>query len=145
MLRSSLTGHADFFVDKLFPFIPRRSIAGRHMRLMISFAICGLFHWRADQRQGVPNAENGTLTFFLLHATAIILEDAARPAVTLLPIQIRGIMGYFWVLFFLVWSSPLCVYPRIRLGADAAGLLPVRFIGPYLGRVWRQELTSHET
>lgn len=105
------------------------------MRLTIAFAISGLIHWRADKRQGVPNSENGALTFFLLHAIAIILEDFARPVVALLPIRLRYIMGYFYVLSFFVWSSPLYMYPGIRLGFDAARLLPIRFIGPYLGRI----------
>lgn len=110
------------------------------MRLTIAFAISGLIHWRADQRQGVPNAENGALTFFLLHATAIILEDSARSVVALLPIHLRYIMGYFWVISFFVWSSPLYLYPGIRLGFDAAVLLPVRFVGPYLGRILGSQL-----
>lgn len=131
LLRSSLTGHADLVMRTMFPFIPRQSIAGRHMRLTIAFAISGLIHWRADQRQGVPNAENGAWTFFLLHATAIILEDSTSSVAALLPIRFRYIMGYFWVLSFFVWSSPVYMYPGIRLGFDAAGLLPIRFVGPY--------------
>lgn len=108
------------------------------MRLTIAFSISGLIHWRADQRQGVPNAENSALTFFLLHATAIILEDSARSVAALVPIRLRYIIGYFWVLSFFVWSSPLYMYPGIRLGFDAARLLPIRFTGPYLGRIWGQ-------
>lgn len=136
MLRSSLAGHADFVMDRMFPYLPRHSTQIRYIRPVFAFFLSGMIHSPADQRQGVPNDENGALTFFLLHAAAIILEDAARPVATFFPLCFRYIMGYLWVLIFFVWSSPVYMYPGIRLGYDAARLLPVRFISPYLSRKW---------
>lgn len=133
MLRSFLTGHADLFVSKTVPFLRPRSAAHRHTRLAAAFLISGLIHWRADQAQGVSNAENGALVFFSLHAAVIILEDHVGPVfLELLPRCARHIMGYLWVLAFFAWSSPTYMYPGMRLGFDGAALVPIRVIGPYI-------------
>ncbi|KAG6363984.1 hypothetical protein INS49_009087 [Diaporthe citri] len=133
MLRSFLTGHADLLVGKTLPFLPPRSAASRNTRLAASFLISGLIHWRADQAQGVPNAENGALVFFALHAAVIVLEDNLGPIfVASLPRRVRHVMGYLWVLAFFAWSSPTYMYPGMRLGFDGAALLPIRVIGPYI-------------
>lgn len=133
MLRSFLTGHADLFVGKTLPFLRPRSAAYHNTRLAAAFLISGLIHWRADQAQGVPNAENGALVFFALQAAVIILEDNLGPIfVAALPKHVRHIMGYLWVLAYFAWSSPPYMYPGMRLGFDGAALLPIRVIGPYL-------------
>lgn len=133
MLRSFLTGHADLLVSKTLPFLPRHSAAYRHTRLAAAFLMSGLIHWRADQAQGVPNAENGALVFFSLHAAFIVLEDYFGPVfVKLLPRRVRHIMGYLWVLAFFAWSSPVYMYPGMRLGLDGTAMLPIRIIGPYI-------------
>ncbi|KAG8164187.1 hypothetical protein KVR01_006105 [Diaporthe batatas] len=133
MLRSFLTGHADLLVSKTLPFLPRNSAAHRHSRLVAAFLISGLIHWRADQAQGVPNAENGALVFFSLHAACIVLEDHLGPVfVKLLPRRVRHILGYFWVLAFFAWSAPVYMYPSMRLGSDGTAMLPARIIGPFI-------------
>ncbi|POS76288.1 hypothetical protein DHEL01_v205307 [Diaporthe helianthi] len=133
MLRSFLTGHADLLVSRTLPFLPRHSAAYRHTRLAAAFLISGLIHWRADLAQGVPNAENGALTFFSLHAAFIVLEDHLGPVfVGLLPLRVRQIIGYVWVLAFFAWSAPIYMYPGMRLGFDGAAMVPLRMLGPYI-------------
>ncbi|ROV97818.1 hypothetical protein VPNG_08658 [Cytospora leucostoma] len=135
MFRSILTGHASLIVDNALPFLPHHSVASRYARLTVAFSISGLLHYRADQVQGVPDAENRALVFFLLHAAVIMLEDAVRPVlVALLPTRLRHTLGYLWVLAFFIWSSPIWMYPGARLGIDAAALLPVRLVGPWIAR-----------
>lgn len=133
MLRSFLTGHADLIVGKTLPFLPLRSAAYRNTHLTMAFLISGLIHWRADQAQGVPNAENGALVFFALQATIIVLEDNLGAIfVASLPRRVRHIMGYLWVIAYFAWISPTYMYPSMRLGLDGAALLPIRVIGPYI-------------
>ncbi|ROV95999.1 hypothetical protein VMCG_07994 [Cytospora schulzeri] len=135
MFRCFLTGHASLIVDNLLPFFPRRSAASRYARLTVAFLIAGLIHYHADQLMGVPDAENGALIFFFLHAAFIMLEDALRPAlVALLPTRIHHAVGCLWVVSLFVWSSPVWTYSGTRLGIDSAALLPVRVVGPWVQR-----------
>lgn len=131
MFRAFLTGHADLVVDNTLPFLSRHSLISRYARLAISFLISGLIHYRADQLMGVPDVENGAVVFFLLQALVIMLEDTVAPmASAILPSSLRRVLGWVWVLSFLVWSSPTWIYSSSRLGIDSAALLPVRLVGP---------------
>jgi hypothetical protein len=133
MFRSFLTGHADLVTNNILPFLPRASPASRYTRLAIAFLISGLIHHRGNQVMGVPDAENGAVPFFLLHALAIMLEDAITPiASKTLPAPFRRVLGLAWVLSFFVWSSPVYIYSGTRLGIDSAALLPVRLVGPWM-------------
>ncbi|KAL1850213.1 hypothetical protein Daus18300_013013 [Diaporthe australafricana] len=135
MFRCFLTGHANLVVDHTLPFVSRHSVVSRYTRLAIAFLISGLIHHHADQLMGVPNAQNGAVVFFLLHAAFIMLEDALKPIVTaLLPARLRHVLGWFWVLAFFVWSSPIWIYSGMRLGISSAALLPVRVVGPWIER-----------
>lgn len=134
MFRAFLTGHADLVVDNTLPFLPRRSFASRYTRLAIAFFISGAIHYRADQLMGVPNAENGAIVFFLLHAGVIVLEDTVAPLISkVVPsASLRRVLGGLWVLVFFIWSSPIWTYSGSRLGIESTALLPVRVIGPWV-------------
>jgi hypothetical protein len=132
MFRIFLTGHASLIYDALLPFPPHTAVS-RYTRQGIAFLISGLLHYRADYLMGVPCSENGALLFFMLHHSAIMLEDAVQPIVsTILPRRILRALGYVWVAAFFIWSTPPWMYPGNRLGIDPAALLPVRLVGPYL-------------
>ncbi|CAI6084213.1 unnamed protein product [Clonostachys chloroleuca] len=135
MFRSLLTGHADLIVDNCLPFLSRHSLISRYTRLAIAFFISGAIHYRADQLMGVPNSENGAIIFFMLHALVIMAEDTIAPVVSaVLSLSIRRVLGLFWVLIFFVWSTPTWSYANATSGNDAASLLPVRLIGPWVAR-----------
>jgi hypothetical protein len=69
----------------------------------------------------------------MLHALAIMAEDSIAPVISaFLPLSIRRVLGLFWVLIFFVWSTPTWSYANTRVGNDAAGLLPIRLIGPWV-------------
>lgn len=134
MFRSFLTGHADLIVDNTLPFLPNHSLVSRYVRLAIAFFISGAIHYRADQLQGVPASENGAVVFFLMQAAGIMFEDTVGPIVAVVvpwP-RVRRVLGWGWVLGFLIWSSPIWTYSSTRLGIDSAALLPVRVVGPWL-------------
>lgn len=84
---------------------------------------------------GLPDVENGAVVFFLLQAAVIMLEDALRPiARAFLPERLRHALGYLWVFAVFTWSSPIWIYPGMRLGLSSAALLPVRVVGPWIER-----------
>lgn len=133
MFRCFLTGHADLVVDHTLPFVSRHSAISRYTRLGIAFFISGLIHHHADQLMGVPNAENGAVVFFLLHAAFIMVEDALGPVfIALLPERACHVLGYLWVFAFFTWTSPVWIYSGMRLGISSAALLPVRVVGPWI-------------
>lgn len=133
MFRCFLTGHADLVVDHTLPFISRHSAISRYTRLAIAFFISGLIHHHSNQLMGVPNAENGAVVFFLLHAAFIMVEDALGPLfIALLPECARHVLGYLWVFAFFTWTSPVWIYSGMRLGTSSAALLPVRVVGPWI-------------
>lgn len=135
MFRSFLTGHANLIADNALPFVSRHSAVSRYTRLVIAFLISGLIHYQADRVMGVPNAENGAVVFFLLHAAFIMLEDSLGPVATaVLPGRLRHILGYLWVFAFFAWSTPIWAYSGMRLGFSSAALLPVRVVGPWIER-----------
>lgn len=138
MFRSFLTGHAKFIVDCTLPFTSRHSPVSRYTRLIIAFLISGLIHARADQLMGVPNAENGAVVFFLLHAAIIMLEDALGNVFNnFLPVRSRYFLGYVWVCIVFAWSSPIWTYSGMRLGLSSAALLPVRIVGLWIEQLYK--------
>lgn len=129
MFRSFLTGHADLIVDNAFPFLSRHSLASRYLRLTIAFLISGLIHYRADQAMGVPNVENGAINFFLVQALTIMLEDNVAPITSaILPKPVHRVFGWIWVSGFLIWTTPIWIYPSAVLGLDSAALLPTPLV-----------------
>lgn len=63
--------------------------------------------------------------FYVLQAVGIAFEDAmqAMTAHIHIPISIRRVVGYLWVLMFLSWSTPICSYPSMRVG-DIGQMVP---------------------
>jgi Membrane bound O-acyl transferase family len=131
-LRRGLTGHADVIADSVLQ-IPRATLVSRYTRLFLAFLISGLIHHRADLAMGIPHAEAGSLIFFLLQPLGIMLEDGMQTLTRHLSTPNSGrvprIVGYLWVMMFLVWSTPTWFYPQQR-HIDPTGLLPFRIIGP---------------
>lgn len=105
------------------------------MRLTIAFVISALIHYRSDQVIGIPDAENGAMIFFPLQVVGIMVEDAISSMTSkALPVSMRRILGWTWTLGFLVWTTPIWVYPNTRLGINSALLLPFRIVGPWMSQ-----------
>jgi hypothetical protein len=126
MFRVFLTGHAELLVEKLLPSLSRKSLASRYLRLAIAFFISGAIHFRSDQLIGVPDAENRSLTFFMIHAISIMVEDGiASISLSTLPIKpLRRVLGFVWTISFFIWTTPIWIYPSSRLGLDSTALVP---------------------
>jgi hypothetical protein len=88
---------------------------------------------------GIPRAEAGSLRFFLLQPLGIMLEDGVQMLTGnilstshLGRVRTRQIIGYAWVMVFLVWTTPTWFYPQQRTALDPTGLLPFHLIQPVL-------------
>ncbi|KAH8883275.1 hypothetical protein GQ53DRAFT_664035, partial [Thozetella sp. PMI_491] len=105
----------------------RGSLVGRYVFLFLVFAISGIFHAFSDTlTQRIPWEESGAMTFFCLQAVGIMIEDAVQALDRQwkpLLLQAHGKKawglvntwtGYLWVVLWLVWSSPVWIYPHMR-------------------------------
>lgn len=76
-------------------------------------------------------------SFFQVQALVIMIEDLAQflvgKTVQRSPIMSRlaKVVGFFWVILVMAWSTPSWLYPTQRFAADPTGLLPFR-VAPYL-------------
>lgn len=103
-------------------------------RLLLAFFISGLLHYLTDTGLGVRSNESGAVLFFSLQPLGIMLEEAVQQTTTRLkiPTWIRKIIGYLWVVVFMSWSVPIWSYPHLRLGMDAADMLPFELASPLI-------------
>ncbi|ETS78135.1 hypothetical protein PFICI_10197 [Pestalotiopsis fici W106-1] len=121
-----ITGHADLATHYMSPK-EQHQLASRYLRLWAAFAISGLVHHSSDLAMGVASSDAGALKFFLLQPIGIMLEDGIQALARhgSIPKFIRLMVGYFWVLLFLSWSTPTWFYPQQRLGIRSEDLLPI--------------------
>lgn len=129
-LQRPLAGHANAIVNAV---LPRGSLLSRMSRLIIAFFISGLIHLLVDIGLGVPRGESGAVLFFCLQPLGIMTEEAVQSTVLgRLPVFARKVLGYLWVIAFMSWSVPVWLYPHLRLGMDAADMLPFHFVSPVI-------------
>lgn len=102
-------------------------------RPLLAFFISGLIHLLTDIGLGVPRRESGAILFFCLQPLGIMLEEAVQSIVPgQLPVSVRKVAGYIWVMAFMSWSVPVWLYPHLRLGMNAADMLPFHFVSPLI-------------
>jgi hypothetical protein len=121
------------------PIISESKLLSRYTRLFVAFLISGLIHHASDLAMGIPRAEAGSLVFFLLQPLGIMIEDGVQQLTGSLPssslfgrVRVRRILGYVWVMAFLVWTTPTWFYPQQRTGLNPEGLLPFHLAKPLL-------------
>ncbi|MCJ1432277.1 hypothetical protein MMC27_001633 [Xylographa pallens] len=140
--RQKLTGSADFLVFDLVR-LQRGSLTARYAHLLAVFAISGLQHALVDRAEGYSWQSSGSIQFFLTQAAGIMLEDAIQAMYNQQlgrnhnkhsrSIQANWVRytGYIWVAVFLIWSTPVWIYPALRVneGEEKDILLPFSIIG----------------
>lgn len=96
--------------------LPPGTLVSQYAKFTVVFLISGLWHFAGDF--GLPNAENGTVGFFLLQAGGIMFEDAVRELYRYcgwyLPKFWERRIGYLWLVTFMIWSTPKWGYPKMR-------------------------------
>ena len=67
--------------------------------------------------------------FFLLQAFGIMVEDAVQALTERLAMlrPMRRLIGYSWVGVFLVWSTPVWMFPPMRQG-DSGQMVPFSIV-----------------
>ncbi|KAE8362862.1 membrane bound O-acyl transferase family-domain-containing protein [Aspergillus caelatus] len=99
-----------------------------YARAITIFALSAVMHFLIDISAGIPVRKSGTIPFFCTQAFDIVLEDAAMKmysyitvyANARLPVLAERVLGFTWVAIFLIWPTPMCVYPMMY--RSAAGL-----------------------
>ncbi|KAL5341653.1 membrane bound O-acyl transferase family-domain-containing protein [Aspergillus crustosus] len=135
-LRRGLSSHANFFADSILS-LPRGTLLSRYMRIFGAFFLSGLLHQVLDCALGLPFAKAGAIAFFSVQAAGIVVEDAVEALSQTLPFfrnnaWVRRTVGYLWVAGFLVWSTPIWMYPAVRLQLDPTQLFPFHLTMPFL-------------
>lgn len=112
-----LKGPAEFITHGILR-IPYGTFVARYSKIFFAFAVSGIMHIAADEGGSVPMAESGALSFFCAQALGIMLEDGAQAVYrNLFGNKYSGlckVIGYFWVIAFLSWTTPVWVYPVAR-------------------------------
>jgi hypothetical protein len=112
-----LKGPAEFITHSILR-IPYGTFVARYSKIFFAFYFSGIMHIAADEGGAVPMAESGALRFFCVQALGIMLEDGAQAVYrNIFGNKYSGVckvIGYFWVIAFLSWSTPVWVYPVAR-------------------------------
>ena len=136
--RQKLTGSANFLIYDLTR-LRKGSLITRYAHLLVVFLISGLQHALVDVAEGYTWESSGSLQFFFAQAAGIMLEDAVQAICRRQLRDSRGkpistgwarYTGYIWVTLFLVWSTPMWIYPALRVnkGEEKDILLPYSFV-----------------
>ncbi|KAH8586208.1 membrane bound O-acyl transferase family-domain-containing protein [Bisporella sp. PMI_857] len=92
----------------------------RYTKMFFVFLMSGIFHILVDRTLGIPFRESGSVSFFCLQALGILLEDIVQAIYQRLgnrnkrtSQQWTRVVGYLWVIAFLIWTTPAWVYPQM--------------------------------
>ena len=140
-LRNSFLGTANFFTFDVLR-LRRGTLAARYVNLFLVFGISGVFHMSSDMTWGVTLADSVEHEFFLMQAVGITIEDFVEWVYRVVGPRRRPdlseekktrpdggrkgvetwqrLMGYFWVLSWLVFTTPRWSYQRMRIDAEFA-------------------------
>lgn len=91
------------------------------MFILITFAVSGVYHVFSDITQQIPLQESGAFRFFYIQVLGIMFEDAVQALYgyltgnkTLKSQYAPKALGYIWVVFWLVWTTPVWKYPAMQ-------------------------------
>lgn len=145
MFRQPFSSIGNFLVEDIFCLTNHRLIL-RYSKILATFFVSGLLHLVADLALGMSLSESGSVRFFCTQALGIAIEDSVQ-AIFRAVCGGKGRMstqrqawarsiGYVWVGAFLAWSTPVWVYPAIRMNKGGADdrILPFSVLRLLLGR-----------
>ncbi|OGM40168.1 hypothetical protein ABOM_011676 [Aspergillus bombycis] len=130
---------SNFILRNVFNIQARRGLIPKYARTATIFSISAVMHFLVDISAGVPVRKSGAIPFFCTQAFGIVIEDAILKlysyitayANVRLPVPVERVLGFIWVGLFLIWSTPMYVYPmmyRTAAGLDDA-IVPFSIIG----------------
>jgi len=120
--------------------IPRSSLLGATLTLILSFALSGALHTVAGVASAMPLKELGVFRFFCTQALGVLVEQGAianlrrlygRTKDTKNPDYGAKALGYMWVAAFMIWSGPAWIYPQALRAPPkgATNFLPFSIVG----------------
>lgn len=142
-MRSGFEGVSDFVTHDLLQ-LPSHGILQRYTKIFASFALSGIMHIYADMGGGLTMRQSGALQYFCMQALGIMIEDGVKElyrqltgVTRRLPSSVESAIGYVWVLFFFVWTSPVWVYPATLQMREEEAMLSLSALKPLLS--WRSD------
>jgi hypothetical protein len=92
------------------------------------FAISGFFHLLSDMARGIPKDDSNAMRFFLMQPLGMLFEQVfqslcsksalSRPDSVKArgcPTRLGRVIGYGWVLFWILWTSPIWIYTSMSV------------------------------
>lgn len=141
-----MSSPASFTTNSVFG-LRRGTLVSRYTGLFLTFFFPGLIHAMTDVAEGFARQQSGSLRFFCTQAVCIIIEDGIRTmyrwalfdqkkASFLQPFN--KVLGYIWVVIFMVWSTPIWIYPSLyaNRGEDMELVVPFSLIRA-IHRIWK--------
>lgn len=116
--RQKFDGPATFITDTVLS-LDSGTVVALHANLVLTFMINGLTHGIIELSAGISWRNSGAFTFFCAQALGVILEDSMQAIYRHMcgtqresgpPQRWIRMMGYVWVLTFVVWSTPAWFY-----------------------------------
>ncbi|CZT12319.1 uncharacterized protein RAG0_16187 [Rhynchosporium agropyri] len=118
--------------------LTRGSLTGRYLFIFCTFAVSGIFHTFSDLTQGISLLESGAMRFFVMQTLGIMMEDGAMAVLNYQVVRESGsrrgvgkILGYLWVVCWLVWSTPVWTFKVIQ--KETKPILPFSLIAFLVG------------
>ena len=136
--QQKMAGPARFITNSLLQ-LPKGTQFSRYTHLFWTFFISGLIHALTDLGRGLPWEQSGAIQFFTTQVVGIVTEDVVKRVCR--PLSgtkndgltaglLKGI-GYVWVVAFLVWSTPVWIYPSLYTdkGERKDQIIPYSVVG----------------
>lgn len=139
-LRAGVEGASNFLSHDVLQ-LPHHGLLQRYTKIFFSFATSGVMHVFADMGGGISMRQTGALHFFCMQALGIMMEDGVQAVYQqyftttdggISEMVGRGV-GYAWVLFFIVWTSPVWVFPALLNMRKEDALLSLDAVKPLSG------------
>lgn len=120
--------------------LPQGSLIWRYVYIMLVFQFSGLVHVVGDVAAGNDIKSAGAMRWFSMQALGFMIEDG----VAALWRTVSGrrddegklwqkVLGFLWVITWMVWSMPVWTYPISR-ASQGEGILPFSIIQVLSGK-----------
>jgi len=120
--------------------MPKGTLVSRYTHLFLTFFLSGLIHALTDVAEGFAWQQSGSIRFFCTQAVGIILEDGVRTMFRWVVPDHKDasryqslirIFGYVYVFVFMVWSTPVWIYPSLyaNKGEEKDRVVPYSVFG----------------
>lgn len=134
-----MSSPASFVTISVLGF-PKGTPVSRYTHLFLTFFFSGLIHALTDVAEGFSWQQSGSLRFFGTQAVGIIIEDGVGALTRWAMSDMKKasiyqpfhkILGYTWVVAFMVWSTPAWIYPSLyaNRGEDKDLIVPFSLVG----------------